>query len=53
MSKWKRLLHIDVNFVKTFIVTCTPKKWDYGYKMVVYVHHVQCIYNKSIYIYII
>ena len=30
--------YTDINFVKTFIDTCAPKKWFYDYIIVVFVH---------------
>ena len=51
MSTQEWILYTDINSAKTFIATCTPKKWCYCYIIVLYVHHTICqvyIYNISI-----
>ena len=56
MSTKDRILCADINLVKTFIATCTPKNWCYDFIIVLYVHRIKCqtifIKTVSIYIYI-
>ena len=47
MSTKERDLYTDNNFTKAFIATCTPKKWCYGYIILIYVITV-CVKNVSI-----